>query len=64
MKSTLAKQSKENASIKTENSVIKAKLASLEKAQAEQQKLLVKLAAYVQNGKNNAPVQKVNVVQH
>jgi septal ring factor EnvC (AmiA/AmiB activator) len=57
MKSTLIKQSKENASMKAE-------LASLKQAQAEQQKLLAKLAAYVQNGKNNTPIQKVNVVQH
>ncbi len=54
----------QNKTLVAENVSMKAELASLKQAQAEQQKLLVKLAAYVQNGKNNAPIQKVNVVQH
>ena len=52
------------ASYVTKIQTLEAKLASMEKAQIEQQKLLVKLTAYVQNSNNNAPIQKVNIVQH
>ena len=50
--------------LEVENAMMKAKLASLEQTQAEQQKLLLKLATYVQNVKNNASIQKANLVQH
>ena len=50
--------------LEVENSTMKAELASIKQAQAEQQKLLVKLAAYVQSTKPNASIQKVNIVQH
>jgi hypothetical protein len=52
------------AKLEAENASMKAELASLKQAQAEQQKLLAKLAAFVQDSKNNTPFQKVNVVQH
>ncbi|MCX6379062.1 MAG: tail fiber domain-containing protein [Armatimonadetes bacterium] len=45
-------------------STLEAKLASMEQAQAAQQKLLNQLAAYVQNNKNNATTEKANFVQH
>ena len=45
-------------------STLEAKLASMEQAQAAQQKLLNQLAAYVQNGKKNVTPEKANFVQH
>ena len=62
-----AKSEAQNAKISTQTTTLQkqsAELASLKQAQAEQQKLLVKLAAYVQSTKPNAPIQKVNIVQH
>jgi len=41
-----------------------AKIATLTAELAQQKRLLTQLAAYVQNGKSNAPIQKVNIVQH
>ena len=54
----------EIVALRVENASIKAKLASMEQAQAEQKRLLNQLAAYIQNDKKNAPAQKANFVQH
>ncbi|MCX6382367.1 MAG: tail fiber domain-containing protein [Armatimonadetes bacterium] len=42
----------------------KAEITSLRVELAQQKRLLNQLAAYIQNGKNNAPPQKANFVQH
>ena len=54
----------EVTALNTKVATLTAELASIKQAQAEQQKLLVKLAAYIQSSKPNAPIQKVNIVQH
>ena len=59
---------KERATRKAEVAILKAsydaKLNAVMTELAQQKRLLSQLAAYVQNSKNNAPIQKVNVVQH
>ena len=64
VESVQASHKVEVTALNTKVTTLTAELVSLKQAQAEQQKLLAKLAAYVQNSKNNAPIQKVNIVQH
>jgi len=41
-----------------------AELTAMKRAQAEQQKLLAKLAAYIQSNKTISPAQKADFIQH
>lgn len=52
------------ASHQAEVTALRAELTALKQAQAEQHKLLVKLAAFVQNQKSSVPLEQVKVVQH
>ena len=53
-------KSSQNAKI----SRLEAELAAMKQAQAKQQELLARLAAYIQNGKKSATTEKANFVQH